>query len=154
MICPACSAQLVALGVEGLVVDACRACGGIWFDNFEVHRVDEWHESLGDPLLAIEVNPDAVIVPDRRPCPKCVGIVMMQHKFRPDKPVIVDECPSCGGIWLDGGELAEIRRPTPGKEDRRKAAHRFLERLFVEDLARLKTSRAERPPGGTSGPEA
>src|SRR5688572_1400042 len=76
MICPACGGQLTALGVEGLVIDACRGgCGGLWFDNFELHKVDDWHERLGDPLLAIEVNPQAVIVPDRRPCPKCVGVV-------------------------------------------------------------------------------
>jgi uncharacterized protein len=148
MICPACGAQLTALGVEGLVIDACRdGCGGLWFDNFELHQVDEWHERLGDSLLAMEVNPGAAIVPDRRHCPRCPDVVMMQHKFRPDKPVIVDECPNCGGVWLDGGELAEIRRPAPTREDRKKAANRFLERLFIEDLARLKTSRAERRSG-------
>lgn len=145
MICPACGAQLTALSVEGLVVDVCRdGCGGLWFDNFELDKVDEWHERLGETLVGLDINPEAVVIRDRRSCPKCHGVVMMQHKFRPDKPVLVDECPNCGGMWLDGGELAEIRRPSPTKEDRKKAAGRFLERLFVEDLARLKTSRAER----------
>jgi Zn-finger nucleic acid-binding protein len=116
----------------------------LWFDNFELDKVDEWHERLGESLMSVEFNPGAVAIQDRRSCPRCPGVVMMQHKFRPDKPVIVDECPSCGGMWLDGGELAEIRRPAPTREDRKKAASRFLERLFVEDLARLKTSRAER----------
>ncbi len=145
MNCPACGGQLTALGVEALVVDACRGgCGGLWFDNFELQKADDWHERLGESLLAIESNPQVAIVPGRRSCPKCVGVVMMQHKFRPDNPVVVDECPNCGGVWLDGGELADIRRPAPTKEDRKKAAHRFLERLFIEDLARLKTSRKTR----------
>jgi Zn-finger nucleic acid-binding protein len=148
MICPACGAQLTALGVEGMVIDVCRGgCGGLWFDNFELEKMDDWHERIGDSLLAIEVNPHATIVTGRRTCPRCLGVVMMQHRFRPDKPVMVDECPGCGGVWLDGGELAEIRRPAPTKEDRTKAAHRFLERLFIEDLARLKTSRAARRAG-------
>ena len=134
-----------------MVVDVCRGgCGGLWFDNFELAHVDEWHERLGDSLLAIESNPNVTVVPNRRTCPKCEGIVMMQHKFRADKPVMVDDCPNCGGVWLDGGELAEIRRSAPTKEDRKKAAHRFLERLFVEDLARLKTSRAEKRAGEAS----
>ena len=150
MNCPACGSQLTALGVEGLVVDACRdGCGGLWFDNFELERVNEAQERLGESLLTIESNPEATIIPNRRPCPKCHGIVMLQHRFRPDKPVMVDECPNCGGMWLDGGELADIRRPAPTREDRRKAAERFLERLFIEDLARLKTSRAERRSGET-----
>jgi Zn-finger nucleic acid-binding protein len=145
MICPACGAQLIALSVEGLVVDVCRdGCGGLWFDNFELEKVDDWHERLGETLVALDINPQAIVIRDRRPCPRCHGVVMMQHKFRPDKPVMVDECPSCGGMWLDGGELAEIRQPAPSREDRKKAASRFLERLFVEDLARLKTGRAER----------
>ena len=150
MICPACGGQLTALGVEGLIIDVCRGgCGGLWFDNFELEKMDDWHERAGVSLLDVEVNPEAAIVTTRRACPRCLGVVMMQHKFRPDKPVMVDECPSCGGVWLDGGELAEIRRPAPTAEDRKKAANRFLERIFIEDLARLKTSRAERREGGT-----
>jgi len=31
------------------VVDVCQnGCGGIWFDNFELEKVDEKHETL-DP---------------------------------------------------------------------------------------------------------
>jgi len=140
MNCPACGAQLIAFGVEGLVVDVCRdGCGGIWFDNFELNKVDEAHEKLGEALIALDFNPSATVLRDKRPCPKCTGITMLQHKFNPDKAVIIDECPSCGGVWLDGGELADIRRPAPTTEDRKKAAQRFFTKLFLEDLARLKS---------------
>ena len=143
MNCPACASPLVALTVEGLVVDVCRqGCGGIWFDAFELSKVDQAHEKLGEALVALEFNPRAPVVPDKRSCPKCLGITMLQHKFSPDKPVMVDECPNCGGMWLDGGELAEIRRRSPSGEDRKKAAQRFFDRLFIEDLAQLKARRA------------
>jgi uncharacterized protein len=144
MNCPACAALLTPLELEGFVVDTCGACGGVWFDNFELARVDNAHERLGEALAVLPFNPAAVILRDKRPCPKCAGITMLQHKFSRDKAVLVDECPSCGGVWLDGGELAEIRRPQPGVEDRKKAAHRFLNRLFLEDLAQLKARRAEK----------
>jgi rubrerythrin len=39
-------------------------------------------------------------------CPKC-GV---QLQRREQHRVEVDECPSCGGIWLDRGELEEIAR--------------------------------------------
>lgn len=39
-------------------------------------------------------------------CPKC-GVPL---KARTEQGVEVDECPSCGGVWLDQGELEEIAR--------------------------------------------
>jgi uncharacterized protein len=149
MNCPACGAELVALGIEGMVVDVCRGgCGGIWFDNFELDKVDEAHEALGLALLAAEFNPNARIIEERRTCPKGCEVVLMQHAFSPDKPVMVDECPNCGGVWLDGGELAEIRQRTPTAEDRKKAAQEFFDRAFLEDLARLKAQRTQNQTGG------
>lgn len=142
MICPACAAQLSALKLPGLTVDVCRAgCGGIWFDNFELGKVDAAHESLGEALTKIQPNPAAVIVPYKRPCPKCTGITMLQHKFSREKPVAVDECPNCGGVWLDGGELAEIRRPAIAKEERIEATQKFFNALLAEELAELKARR-------------
>ena len=39
-------------------------------------------------------------------CPKCGA----QLQRRSHLEVEVDECPSCGGLWLDQGELEEIAR--------------------------------------------
>ncbi len=147
MICPACAAQLSALKLPGLTVDVCRAgCGGIWFDNFELSKVDAAHEPLGEALMKVEPNPAATIVPNKRPCPKCLGIIMLQHKFSPEKPVVVDECPNCGGVWLDGGELTEIRRPAVAKEDRIEATQKFFNSLLTQELAQLKAQRGSRAP--------
>ena len=143
MNCPACASPLTTLNVKALAVDACRGgCGGIWFDNFELKKVDEAAEKLGATLAALEFNPKAAMVQHKRPCPRCADITMLQHKFSPAKPVIVDECPNCGGMWLDGGELAEIRRRSLTADDRKAAAQRFFSKMFIEDLARLKTQRA------------
>jgi len=128
-------------------VDACRGgCGGIWFDNFELDKVDQAHQSLGAALIALEFDPKVKVEDARRNCPKCIDVVLMKHKFSPEKTVLVDECPKCGGVWLDGGELAQIRRHGPTAEDRKKAAQRFFDRAFIEDLARLKQRRADRLP--------
>jgi Zn-finger nucleic acid-binding protein len=145
MNCPACASPLVVLKVEGLCVDVCRSgCGGVWFDNFELKRVDEAHDKLGEALAALEFNPTAIVLPAKRPCPKCAGITMLQHKFSREKPVLVDECPNCGGVWLDGGELTEIRRAAPTAEDHKKARQQFLSQLFNQELAQLKARRSAR----------
>ena len=34
---------------------------------------------------------------------------MLRRKFSASVPVDIDECPQCGGIWLDSDELARIR---------------------------------------------
>jgi Zn-finger nucleic acid-binding protein len=130
------------LNVEGLAVDACRGgCGGIWFDNFELSRVDEAKEKLGEVLAALEFDPNAVVLREKRPCPKCAGITMLQHKFSREKPVTVDECPNCGGVWLDGGELAEIRRPVTTAGERKQATQAFFSRLAAAELAQLRSRR-------------
>jgi uncharacterized protein len=142
MKCPACAASLTPLKLEALIVDVCReGCGGLWFDNFELARVDQAHEQLGEALAALEFNPAAVVLQQKRLCPKCPDIKMLQHKFSPSKPVIVDECPSCGGVWLDGGELAEIRRPA-ATVDRKQVAQKFFNEVLNQELARLRAQRA------------
>ena len=51
MKCPACSRELAEVQVGSLLVDVCQGgCGGIWFDAFELQRMDEAHEP-GEPLL-------------------------------------------------------------------------------------------------------
>jgi Zn-finger nucleic acid-binding protein len=130
------------LNVEGLAVDACRGgCGGIWFDNFELSRVDEAHERLGEALAALDFDPNAIILREKRPCPKCAGITMLQHKFSREKLVTVDECPNCGGVWLDGGELAEIRHPVTTAAERKQASQAFFSRLATAELAQLRSQR-------------
>lgn len=144
MNCPACAATLETLSVEGLAVDVCRSgCGGLWFDNFELHRVDEAHERLAEALLAIPAHPEVIELTNKRPCPKCPDITMLQHKFSREKPVVVDECPNCGGLWLDGGELAEIRRPVVTPEIRRKATEEYLKSLVNAELAELRARKRD-----------
>ncbi len=142
MNCPACASSLEALDVDGLVVDVCRAgCGGVWFDNFELRRVDALDEKLGTALAHLEFNPGAIVLTEKRPCPKCAGVTMLQHKFSREKPVLVDECPSCGGIWLDGGELAEIRQPVATKDERQQQTQSFFNHLLAKELAQLRARR-------------
>ena len=92
-------------------VDVCQGgCGGIWFDAFELQQVDESHEAAGERLLEIRRGENVVLDPARkRDCPRCAGIKLKRHFFSGKRAVEVDECPNCGGYWLDAGELEQIR---------------------------------------------
>lgn len=107
--------------VGKLVVDVCQdGCGGIWFDAFELQQVDEQNEVAGEPLLHIRRDQRIVVDPLRkRECPRCAGMKLHRHFFSAKRRIEVDECPNCGGYWLDAGELAQIRAEkseTTGKE--------------------------------------
>ena len=114
MKCPACFNNLTQMQVGNLVVDVCQdGCGGIWFDAFELQRVDEENEAAGEPLLGIRRDERIVVDPLRkRECPRCAGVKLHRHFFSAKRRVEVDECPNCGGYWLDAGELAQIRAET------------------------------------------
>lgn len=115
MKCPACFSQLSSLQVGSLVVDVCHGCGGIWFDAFELQRVDEEQEVAGERLLHIDHDPHVVVDASRkRECPRCEGIKLHRHFFSTKRLVQVDQCPNCGGYWLDAGELAAIRAEKSG----------------------------------------
>jgi Zn-finger nucleic acid-binding protein len=42
-------------------------------------------------------------------CPRDTDVVMMRRRFSAGQPVMIDECPACGGVWLDADELSAIR---------------------------------------------
>lgn len=105
--CPVCAIALdeVPLGTE--LVDRCPTCQGIFFDEGELDSL-VWMVRLFDEVRLDE--PDVDIVPaedDQRDvvCP-ADGATMRADDLG---GVIVDRCPACGGIWLDGGELAALK---------------------------------------------
>lgn len=122
MKCPACFNELRRLQVGHVAVDTCYGCGGIWFDAFELQRVDQEDEAAGQQLLQLKRDPRVVVDPTRkRECPRCEGVKLYRHYFSSKRQVQVDECPNCAGYWLDAGELAAIRAE--------KSADAFLEQV-------------------------
>jgi uncharacterized protein len=137
MECPVCNNELTRMTVGGITVDACvGGCGGIWFDRYELMRVDEAAESAGERLLEVERDPDLKVnLSKRLECPKCPRVVMMRHFFSVKRQVVVDECPNCGGHWLDPGELRTIRTEYASEEERNQAASEYFSEVFGPELA-------------------
>lgn len=146
MQCPACDNALRPITVGTLTVDACDGgCGGLWFDAFELKKVDETHESAGEDLLNLRRDPSVQVDHDqRRSCPKCPSIVMMRHYTSPKKLVLVDQCPGCGGYWLDAGELAALRSEHSSEVERDQAMRERLSEMFDPLLETASAERKER----------
>lgn len=144
MQCPACDHALTPKTVGNLTVDVCHGCGGIWFDLFELKKVDEQHEAAGESLLDIEKDPSVQVDPSqRRTCPKCGDVVMMRHFHSVKREIEVDECPKCGGYWLDANELAQIRAQFKSEHDRRHAARTLFQDVSNDAFAGMHAESKE-----------
>ncbi len=132
MKCPRTGTQLTEVEIDGVKVDLSEACGGVWLDNFELKKFDEAHEFAGEKLIELmskyannDFDPDQRLKSPRHP-----EIVMMRRFYSPKRQIEIDECPQCGGIWLDAGELAKIRELFPTEEARKRAGREFVDEVL------------------------
>ena len=139
MKCPACFNPLVEVQVGNVFVDVCQGgCGGIWFDAFELQRMDDTHEA-GEPLLHLKRNENVLVDFNRkRDCPRCEGIKLHRHFFSAQRKVQVDQCPNCGGYWLDAGELEQIRQERAGSAAIEKAQEASISNKFIRYVYQLE----------------
>ena len=144
MKCPACDSALGPISLGAVTVDACQGgCGGVWFDRFELPKLDELSESSGQRLLEIERKAGIQIDPSKRlRCPKC-NTIMMRHYFSVKRQALVDECPQCAGMWFDAGELATIRKEFPTEAERKRATEEYFNNILGKELPETR-SKGER----------
>jgi len=107
VICPACQTKLVVVEREGIELDWCLECRGLWFDAGELELLAE--------RSGRRLETDDVGRPGARPgagkprrCPRC------RRRMRPalagrSEPVTIDRCAD-HGLWFDRGELGSLMR--------------------------------------------
>jgi len=117
-------------------VQACKGgCGGLWFDEWTLGKVDQPDQSAGESLLNVPQNASLKVDQSpRRKCPRD-SVVMMRHFWSVKRDVVVDECPKCEGIFLDPGELTAIRADYKSDAERHKAAEAYYSEMFDQQLA-------------------
>ena len=137
MKCPVCPHELKEVSAGEVLVDICDGgCGGIWFDNRELQRMDDADEPLGATLLRIAVDMSVSVDHSaRRNCPRCKTVVMMRHFYSDKHQVEVDSCAGCGGYWLDAGELDAIRAQYGTESDREDAADQDFSAVWKSAVA-------------------
>jgi uncharacterized protein len=137
MNCPACGTVMTEITAGGVKVQTCKGgCGALWFDKRELGKVDEPSEAAGEALLNVEQNPRIKVDSNKRyKCPRDPEIVMMRHFWSVKRDVTVDECPKCEGIFLDPGELAQIRGDYKTDAERHAAAKAYYGEMFDQQIA-------------------
>ena len=130
MHCPACGQAMVILEYQGIELDHCVACGGVWLDAGE----------LGLLLSGAPEAPAALTLADatrgQRRCPRCPQRLDTGHL--PGSRIEVDVCPARHGLWLDCGELAALARERAAGTETLAALTRHLGELFGEGETQSK----------------
>jgi Zn-finger nucleic acid-binding protein len=104
--CVKCRSVLDRATFQGLEVDLCPSCGGLWLDRGEIARAAKLPEKELARLRALLTGasgPPPVPTDHKAPCPACDGSLSEVMLGR----VHVDHCTRCQGIFLDRGELQE-----------------------------------------------
>ena len=153
MDCPVCDNTLKEVHLalptsnkwDDMEVDVCEGgCGGFWFDRFELDKVDEPDEIAGEELL--DTPHDSTIEIDHeadRDCPSCDGVTMIKRFMSVHQEVEIDECGGCAGVWLDAGELEDIRQQFDSEEEREAAFDEYYREELAADLKARETESAE-----------
>ncbi len=110
MNCPKCAEIMDEVTENGITIDRCRGCGGMWFDLFEaedmLETVDVRTVDTGNVLKGIKMDKIRDIK-----CPKC-SIEMQTATDREDPALQFEVCTSCHGYFLDAGELKDMDNVT------------------------------------------
>lgn len=106
MNCPVCNVPLIVVEREGIEVDYCISCRGIWFDAGEIELLAE---KLGCTLSLDRVGTGREHAVSERPrvCPRC-DRQMEKIDVQGSRPVILDRCTNGHGLWFDAGEVGAV----------------------------------------------
>lgn len=97
---------------QGIEIDRCTHCYGMWFDHFELEELQRLSGSevidIGDMDVGREQNEHSKIF-----CPKCIQPSLMQTETdQRQEHIQYERCPNCQGVYLDAGEFRDIKELT------------------------------------------
>lgn len=105
MICPKCEATLEAVTFNGIEVDRCSGCQGIWFDHHEEEQLKKLRGAAtaldtGDKNVGAQYNQM-----QNTSCPRCQ--TTLHHVFHHGAVEIhFERCNECKGSFFDAGEFS------------------------------------------------
>jgi uncharacterized protein len=107
MNCPKCNAAMELVTFEGVTVDRCTACKGMWFDANEQKLLKEKKGSeaidVGD--VAVGKKMDKI---HNIQCPRC-HTPMIRMVDVDQHHIDYEACTVCYGIFLDAGEFKDLK---------------------------------------------
>ena len=109
MKCPKCDSEMEQVHIEGVEVDRCVSCKGLWFDRREetVLKPHAEEVDIGDPAVGAKFNAENQIK-----CPVCEDTVLLRMMGPRRSNIWFETCPSCYGLFYDAGEFKDTGKPS------------------------------------------
>jgi len=106
MRCPKCRSDMELLTIDGVEIDRCTTCRGLWFDPGETEKLRSRKIAaaidIGEPVAGSVGNAS-----DRYRCPRCGG-KMLRTTDALQKHIWYEECEACHGSYFDAGEFTDL----------------------------------------------
>jgi Zn-finger nucleic acid-binding protein len=148
MICPNCKVDLVTSQHDGMEVDSCPKCEGLWLTALELQELEDEAFDLGDDgkgTLVFSSEPSA------RQCPQCAKS-MRTFEYR-DYDLELEFCPEGHGYWLDANEDKRVKALI-GKEEDNLSSSYSAEEKWTADLKYWRSGRfLDRVKAWAEGPD-
>ncbi|MCF7826036.1 MAG: zf-TFIIB domain-containing protein [Candidatus Marinimicrobia bacterium] len=108
MNCPNCSIALIQKNIQGIQIDECEKCEGIWLEEAELRQVkDKIDSDLNWMDFEILKHPEKFKPKAKRTaCPSCKKAMSVLDYD--ETKVEIDYCTECKGVWLEKNELESI----------------------------------------------
>jgi Zn-finger nucleic acid-binding protein len=140
MKCPKCGGDAPDFHTkDDQVVNFCRGCGGTWFDKNELAN------ALASDQDRFNKSPEALDgVATEMSCTACAKSKLYEVKYHKEYDLLVDWCPSCGGIFLDAKETGKAEHIAASTEAGHVRLMRALSRIKEAGYVPLSISRQKK----------
>jgi Zn-finger nucleic acid-binding protein len=143
-LCPRCRIDLSVQEYNDSRLEECRRCGGKWLDPATLKEIIAATSAPVDKA-ASRVGVDLTDIRTDGICPRCEA-GLEPFNYAGDSGVILDRCPVCGGLWLDGGELEQVLAVVAASErDLDRDIKRFSADLHQEEVRQDVLERQDTP---------
>jgi membrane associated rhomboid family serine protease/Zn-finger nucleic acid-binding protein len=100
--CPKCRQPMSVYDHQGVALDLCARCHGLWFDAGELGKLED------TPLETTALETSAAPGEGGVICPRCQAPLTASRVIG-GGDLVIDECGRCRGVFLDAGELRRIQ---------------------------------------------
>jgi Zn-finger nucleic acid-binding protein len=110
MNCPKCQAAMERVTYDGVEVDRCTVCRGLWFDVLEKEQL---YEAKGSEAIDVGEKPADAAEEHRLLCPVC-RTLMIPMTVHGQAGLRYESCTVCFGAFFDAGEFREFKEGGSG----------------------------------------
>ena len=108
--CPKCRSDMEQIEIEGIIIDRCKLCNGIWFDEGEVGALSNSNAAAAIDTGDANIGKQHNLIDDYR-CPRCGG--KMEKKVdSQQRHIWYETCSDCKGSFFDAGEFLDLSKLT------------------------------------------